>query len=206
MARALLLVLLWVIQVAAVAVFTSSTWLQEQIAQEKMGVQAYLGEETAHHLSAKADDGFRRMFVDTEVVSHVYRFLIPDDSVPKHGTEGLAPWFFEWLDDSLRTFWFVAYQAIYRLLLFSEWMPYLGILILAAVIDGLVERKIRKKNRGYANPVRYRAGIRLLIILFVVPLLYLTLPISVTPLLVPAWIFAAGAVLMLVTANAQHRI
>ena len=100
----------------------------------------------------------------------------------------------------------MAYQAIYRLLLFSEWMPYLGILILAAVIDGLVERKIRKKNRGYANPVRYRAGIRLLIILFVVPLLYLTLPISVTPLLVPAWIFAAGAVLMLVTANAQHRI
>ena len=206
MARALLLLLLWIIQVAAVAVFASSTWLQEQIVQEKKSVQAFLGEDTARLISVKADDRFRQTFVDTEVVRHVHRFLIPDESVPKHGTEGLAPWFFEWLSDSLQTFWFVVYQAIYRLLLFSEWLPYLGILILAAGIDGLVERKIRKKNRGYANPVRYRAGIRLLIVFSIVPLLYLTLPISVTPLLVPLWIFGAAAVLMLVTANAQHRI
>lgn len=206
MARALLLLLLWVIQIAAVAVFTSSTWLQDQIVKEKVSVHAYLGSETARQISNRADDRFQQLFVDTEVVDHVYRFLIPDDSVPKHGTDGLAPWFFDWLDDSLRTFWFVAYQAIYRLSLFSEWMPYLGILILAALVDGLVERKIRKKNRGYANPVRYRAGIRLLVVLFVVPLLYLTLPLSVTPLLVPVWIFAAAAVLMLVTSNAQHRI
>jgi len=85
-------------------------------------------------------------------------------------------------------------------------MPYLGILLLAAFIDGLVERKIRIKTGEYANSVRYRAGIRALLILLVIPLLYLTLPISVPPLIVPIWIFSASVVLMLVAGNAQHRI
>jgi hypothetical protein len=206
MARVLLFLVLWGLQIALVAVFASAKWIQAQIVKEKHSVQTYLGEDTATHISKRADESFQALFVDTEMVDGLYGYLIPDASTPKHGTEGLAPWFFSWLHDSLQTFWWLAYQAIYRLFLFSQWMPYLGILLLAAFIDGLVERKIRIKTGEYANSVRYRAGIRALLILLVIPLLYLTLPISVPPLIVPIWIFCASVVLMLVAGNAQHRI
>ncbi|MGI9295060.1 MAG: DUF4400 domain-containing protein [Pseudomonadales bacterium] len=206
MARVLLFLLLWCLQITLVAVFASSAWIQEQIAKEKDSVHAYLGGDTASHIGKRADESFQSLFVDTQVVDGLYGYLIPNAKTPKHGTEVLAPWFFSWLDDSLQTFWWVAYQAIYRLILFSEWMPYLGILLLAAIVDGLVERKIRKKTGDYANSVRYRAGVRALLVLVIIPLLYLTLPISVSPLIVPIWIFSVSIVLMLVAGNAQHRI
>lgn len=206
MANAMIIMLIWVAQISLVVVFADSGWLQAQIVNEKQGVADYLGADLVTSLGARADAAFRSFFVNTGVIDSVHRFLIPNADVPKHGTEGLAPWFFVWLDDSLRTFWLMAYQGIFRFLILSEWLPYMGALLLAASVDGLVIRKVRKENLGYANPVRYRLGVRALVVLAVVPLIYLTAPISITPLFAPIWVIALSMVLMMVAANAQDRI
>ena len=58
----------------------------------------------------------------------------------------------------------------------------------------------------YANPVRYRTGIHLSIALRVVPLFCLSLPINVPPVVIPVWLLAAAGTVIIVVANAQHRM
>ena len=67
-------------------------------------------------------------------------------------------------------------------------------------------RLINKTTHQYANPVRYRTGIRVLIALGVVPLFYLSLPINVAPVVIPVWFFAAAGTVIVVMVKAQHRI
>ena len=58
----------------------------------------------------------------------------------------------------LASFWLVIYQMLYRTLLLAGWMPILGVVLAAAIVDGAVGRQISKSLERYANPVRYRAG------------------------------------------------
>ena len=91
-------------------------------------------------------------------------------------------------------------------MLLADWIPILGVVLGATIVDGAVARLINKTTRRYANPVRYRTGTRVLIALGVVPLFYLSLPINVAPVVIPVWYFAAAGTVIVVMANAQHRI
>ena len=204
MARALVYLTLWAVQVGIVAVMATPAWMGAQIAREKAAVEAYLGAARAEDLSTRSDALFRVLLVESGVVGTVERALLPQPG-GRMGDKDI-PWLFDWIGRSLRTFWFQLYQGIYRLLVLADWIPILGVVPGAAVVDGLVARLISKATRQYANPVRYRTGIRVLIALPLVVLFYLSLPINVSPVVIPAWFFAAAATVIVVMANAQHRI
>ena len=206
MGRAVLLAMLWLFQALIIAVAFSGNWIEEQLRGEQSYVEAYLGEAAASYLSGRSAAIYKSWFVDTQIVASTYEALIPDGSRPQHGMEGLAPWLFTWLEKRLDTGWWMVYQAIYRSLLFLYWIPYLGVLLGAAAIDGFVERKIKKTTHQPANAVRYHTSARTVLVLAFMPLLYLSLPINVHPILVPAWAFLLAIASMVMAANAQHRI
>ena len=195
---------LWAVQVAIVVVMASPAWMSAQIAGEKAAVATYLGDARAQDISTRSDALFRLLMVDSGVVGTVERGLLPQPGGRMGDSD--IPWLFGWVERSVRTLWFVVYQAIYRLLLLADWVPVLGVVLAAAVVDGGVARSINKSTHQYANPVRYRAGIRALVGLFVVPLFYLSLPVNVTPVVIPVWFFAMAVTVIIVMANAQHRI
>ena len=204
MARALVYLTLWAVQVGIVAVMATPAWMSAQIAREKAAVETYLGQARAEDLSTRSDALFRVLLVESGVVGTVERALLPQPG-GRMGDRDI-PWLFDWIGRSLRTFWFQLYQGIYRLLLLADWVPILGVVLGAAVVDGAVARLISKATHRYANPVRYRTGIRVLIALVVAVLFYLSLPINVSPVVIPVWFFAAAATVIVVMANAQHRI
>ena len=204
MARALVYLTLWAVQVGIVAVMATPAWMSAQIASEKAAVERYLGKAQAEDLSTRSDALFRVWLVESGVVGAVERALLPQPG-GRMGDRDI-PVLFDRVERSLRTLWFQLYQGIYRLLLLADWIPILGVVLGAAVVDGAVARLINKSTHQYANPVRYRTGVRVLIALGVVPLFYLTLPINVAPVVIPVWFFAAAGTVIIVMANAQHRI
>lgn len=205
MARALLFLTMWVIQLALIAAFASHTWIRGQVEHEKAAVALYLGEEAARDLERRADAVFRLTMVNSGIVATANAALLPDPLGPRLGGQDV-PVVFDFMGRTLSNFWYVVYQSIYRVLLLAEWVPVLGLVLVASVIDGAVSRKVNKAAMRYANPVRYRAGMRALVALLVIPLFYLTLPISVSPVVVPFWFFLLAGLTMAVIANAQHRI
>ena len=205
MARGLLYLTLWGMQLLLIAVLATPAWMSAQVEAEKASVDRFLGETTAQDLERRVDALFRLTMVDSGLIRAVERTFLPDPNEPQMaGRE--VPLVFSFMRRSLRTFWFVVYQSMYRFLLLMEWVPFLGAMIGAAFLDGLVARRINQRAMRYANPVRYRSGMRVMVALLVVPAFYLSVPFNVPPAIVPVWFFALSGVLILVIANAQHRI
>ena len=205
MAKGLLYLTLWAVQLVVIAALASPAWMQGQVEGEKAAVERYLGAETAQDLERRADALFRLIMVDSGIVRTVEAAFLPDPTKPTMGGQDI-PVVFDFMRRSLRSFWFVVYQSLYRALLLAQWMPSLGVVLFASLVDGAGVRRINKVVMRYANPVRYRAGSRALVALLVVPLFYLTLPVNVSPIVIPAWFFLVSGAVILVMANAQHRI
>ena len=98
------------------------------------------------------------------------------------------------------------YQLAQRLAIIQEWLKYIWPVIIAALIDGLVRRKIAKEERAYANPVRYNFGIHVSSILLTLPVLYLFVPISVHPMFVLTWLLFLILSVRMITTYLQHRL
>ncbi len=195
---------LWALQLGIVLVFASPAWMQQQIEGEKRAVARYLGEEQARDLGGRADALFEVVLVETGIRQAVEAALLPRRGETLGGQR--VPVVFDWMARVLGSLWLVVYQAIYRVLLLADWIPILGAMLVAAIVDGAVGRQIGKSVARYANPVRYRAGIRILLFFMVVPLFYLSFPFNIPPVLIPLWFFAVAGTVIVVISNAQHRI
>lgn len=206
MARIMFYILIWVAQVALVALLVNSSWVQEQVHNEKVSVEKYLGQNTSIYLVDVTGSVYQSIFLDTGIVSSSYALFLPDRSEDQKGMENLAPWLMVWMEERLDAFWWLVYQAIYRTEIFLQWLPYLLPLLLVSLGDGLVQRKVQKSEYGYANPVRYHAAWHALTIFTVLPLLYISLPLAVHPLAVPLWAISISAIGTVLFANIQHRI
>ncbi len=206
MIRLVFILFVWLLQACVIAIAVNAGWVEKQLSQEKAHVEAYLGNETAIYLSSETSGLYKKLFLDTHIVSGTYKRLIPDKNKPQHGMEGLAPWLFIWIEERLDAFWWLVYQGIYRLLVIVQWLPYLLALIMAAFVDGLVDRQVKISEYGYANPVRYQIARRSLIILMSVPLLYLSFPLNIHPMVIPAWVCCIALTIMVFVANAQQRL
>lgn len=206
MVRAIVILLLWGLQTAIIVTAVDAAWIAEQLRREERQVASYLGGDTAAHLNRRARTIYRAAFIDTGVAPGTYDRLLPDPSRPKHGLEPLAPWLFEWLRERLDAVWWLAFQAIHRAMLLLHWMSYFAVILVAVLVDGLVARKVKHANHGHSNVIRYRAGVRALLALLLAPLVYLTVPISVHPVVIPAWLLVSAAALWITTANLQKRI
>jgi hypothetical protein len=204
-ARILALIVLWLMQAALVLLLINADWLQGQAHKERAAMAEHLGKEQYEHLRAHADELFTRWFVASGAIDSSYRSLLPDKQ--RHATDlNLAPWFFHWLERRIDAFWWLLDQALYRIQLLRAWGTYLALVALVACVDGLMQRQIKRSQHQAPSSDRYVLGRRLLFILIFLPLLYLSMPLSVAPLLVPLWGIGFAFTLLMLTANMQHQI
>lgn len=206
MTRALVLLVLWLLQAALVVLLINADWISTQVQQEQRSVAQQFGNARHATLEARSQEIYAKWFVASGIQKASYTRLLPDHSQPQHGMEGLAPWFFVWLEHRLDAFWRLVFQGIHRVQILCEWLSLLLLIIAAAVIDGVIQRRIRRSRHEPASADRYLIARRALLCLIIAPLLYLSFPIAVTPFVVPIWGGCIAFALMLMTAHAQHRV
>jgi hypothetical protein len=203
--RALAVLVLWVLEVSVTSLGVNSQWIQGQAAAERERVHAYWGAADEEQIAKEADEDYQRWFVGSGIVAESYAAMLPRPHTSRADLT-LAPWFFSWLKVRLDAFWILVYQGVFRVRMIETWLKFLVLPIGAAALDGYVARQIKKVNRSYASADRFAMGRLLLCLLIAAPFLYLPVPLSVDPVVVPVW----GACLMfavrLLAANAQHQI
>lgn len=79
------------------------------------------------------------------------------------------------------------FVALLRLFIFAVWFVILCPVVIAAVIDGLAQRAIKRAEFGAMRPAAYSMTSMLVIPMALAPLLYLFLPVPVSPLVSPVW-------------------
>lgn len=93
--------------------------------------------------------------------------------------------------------------ACVRLLVLAVWFGMLAPVLVAAVIDGFSQRAVKAYRFGSIRPAAFSI-LGMIVVPFVfAPLLYLTLPFSVPPTIVPLWVFLGCIPLSALIANTQ---
>ena len=96
-----------------------------------------------------------------------------------------------------------AYVVAMRLAIVLFWLAALAPLFVATVYDGLMQRKVKQAEFGSLRPATFTLAGMLVIPVLALPALYLTLPLSLSPLLAPAWAAVVAVPLSLLVSNSQ---
>jgi hypothetical protein len=204
--RLFALLLLWILQAALILLLVNADWIERQANYERSSIAEQLGGPQSAQLEARSRVIYDKWFTLTGIRDQTYARLLPDETRRKDGLENLAPWFFTWLRHRLDSFWLLVFQAIHRLQLLREWGGLSLIAAAAATVDGIVQRRIKRSHHELASADKYVIARHALLVVTILPLLYLSAPIAVSPWAVPAWGACVALTCMSLAAHAQHRI
>lgn len=96
-----------------------------------------------------------------------------------------------------------AYVATMRLAIVAFWLAALAPLFMATIYDGLMQRSVKQAEFGSLRPATFTLAGMLVIPILALPVLYLTLPFSLSPLLAPVWAAVVALPLSVLVSNAQ---
>jgi hypothetical protein len=92
---------------------------------------------------------------------------------------------------------------VLRLFIFIVWLLILIPVFVAAVIDGLVQRAIKRAEFGAIRPAAYTLASIVVVPLAMAPLLYLVVPLPISPLVSPLWAVVLALPLSFMVSNMQ---
>lgn len=189
-----------------VILIAQANWVKGELDAERDSISKYFGEGTAQIVEGRTEIFFNDWFIETGAVENTYSFLLFNESLLRKIISKLAPGALVWLKERVEAFWWLIYQSVFRAFMAVYWLPYLLPLFAAGVLDGLMQRKIKKVDFEYANTVHYHIAWNIITALMIVPVLYLLLPISVHPLIIPIWSVSLAAAMALLSSSLQHRL
>lgn len=96
-----------------------------------------------------------------------------------------------------------AYVATMRLAIVLFWMATLLPFFVSTVFDGLMQRSIKQAEFGSLRPATFTLAGMVVIPILSLPVLYLTLPFSLSPLLAPVWAAVVAIPLSVLVSNSQ---
>lgn len=197
-----------VIEIAMVLVFIPEGWTQQIIQKESELVNERLSTEAQLWLDTRASEWYQSSMIDSGLYFALYDMVIPSDIEKKNskGLEKMGGLWFQWMEERLNIISELTYQLFFRIALLRAWLPYLAIMFIPALYDGVMSWKIKKTNFDYASPVWHRYSAKGTLFLGFGLFITLFLPVPLDPSIIPA-VMVGGCVLMgLMMGNLQKRV
>lgn len=199
---------LLVIELAVVFVLVPGDWTNRTIEKESRLIEANLGSEARSWIYGKADQWYQSAMMDSGFYEGIYRTMIPnnDQRANSRGMQGMGSWWFRWVQSRIEAFADIVYQFMSRFALLVMWAPYMLLLLLPALYDGLMTRQIKRTNFDYASPVVHRYSTRLSGGLLIGLVIAFSAPIAMNPVIIPVVMMVCCVLLGLMVGNLQKRI
>ena len=77
--------------------------------------------------------------------------------------------------------------VFFRGSLMVQWLLYVGVFLIAVLMDGMTQRKVKQDLLIMNAPIKFALAFHILIFVMFTPLAYLLLPVAVTPWFMPVW-------------------
>lgn len=174
------------------------------VQQEVRDTETALGPTLAGKMVDLADFIFQQ--TPAQAVTHVARRAqhTPEEqrlSAAVGGAVGLAA--SKMLNSYMQGLVLQTYVLTIRAAVVLFWLMFLLPMFVAIVFDGLQLRAIKRAEFGSIRPATFTLAGVVVIPLLACPLLYLTLPFSMSPLLAPLWVAVLALPLSLLISNSQ---
>lgn len=105
-------------------------------------------------------------------------------------------------NDYLETLALQLYGLFFRGAVMLEWLMFIGLFLVGAIVDGVARRRVKLSTGGFHSPVKFTWAVHTVIVIAFAPLIYLLLPLAVTPMFMPYWTMATAIPLSVAIANA----
>lgn len=201
---------LWLvmIQLAVLLVLIPSDLTQRAIEKETQYVQRSLGLHSQKWINDKAANWYQTSLIDSGVYESVYNHLIPTQAQKdaSRGMEKMGGLWFDWVEGRLEAFGVIIYQFYTRLALLLMWLPYMLVLLIPALYDGAMTRKVKLTNFDYASPVVHRYSIRSVWVIATGMSVLFLAPIAIDPIYIPVALMVSCVLMGLAVGNLQKRI
>jgi len=200
---------LWLILLAVATLLAPAVLPAQGVAgrvnSELSMVVSALGASQAKQIVDAANRQYEALFVENGWVRSAAAAYVEDPAVPH--ADRFMPWVRRLTSATngyLLSLAGIGYAMLVRLNILAVLMPYVVPFLLAAMIDGAVRRRIKLMSFGFVSPVALSVALHSVVALAFLPLLYVILPLPVSPLVVPFWAIATAMSLMLLAANIQR--
>ncbi|MBR7889834.1 DUF4400 domain-containing protein [Marinomonas sp. A79] len=203
-----LIVSILVIELGAVLLLVPGSFTKDAIQKESAYVESSLGPETSEWINNKADSWHKLIMIDSGIERGIYRTFIPTEKARKEsrGMEEMGQFWFDWIKGRINTLSEVVYQFLARIALLVVWSPYMLILLVPAVYDGLMTWRIKRTNFDYASPIIHRYGVRSIGYLFLAFCVVSFSPFAVSPLVIPVVMMITCILIGFAIGNFQKRV
>lgn len=191
-----------------ILVFVPGHWTEGVIKRESAMVESQLGRDTVEWIDQQALNWYNATIWETGFYHTLHTLLIPspEERAASRGMENLGGKIFPWVEDRLASMMHVIYQVFSRMALLLVWAPYMLILLIPALWDGVMTWKIKRTNFDYASPVWHRYGARGVFLALQCLLIAFFAPIALNPVIIPAAMMVVCVMAGLVTGNLQKRL
>lgn len=199
---------LLVIEILVILLLIPGDWVDKTIQRESELMEKNLGYETRQWINNTAGGWYQTSILDSGFYDAMYHTLIPTEEERKKskGMENMGQRWFVWVEGRIEAFTNVIYQFYVRLALLFSWIPYLFILFIPSVYDGLMSWKIKRTNFDYASPVIHRYSIQGIFLLSIGLFIIFFAPIALNPIIIPIVMMLCCVLLGLAFSNLQKRV
>ncbi len=198
--------ILIVVCILALPAISTPTDIMGRVVRELGMIQTVFGKAETSRLTSRATAIYNTVFVETGLVGATKKAMVSEEekqaSQPVFGNSvrGVS----ERTNDYVLGVSALAYAALVRLVIFMAWIPYIAPFFVAVVVDGLVIRKVKFATFGYSSPIRFAISAHSMIVVGLLPVLYLVVPLPVTPLFLPFWLLLSAVPIMTLLSNTQR--
>jgi hypothetical protein len=163
------------------------SFVKTQMREEVMDIADKLGQPTAEEVRTKTTDTFDKLFVRSGVYTTIHRMVIPTEAerMRSVGMEDLGQGIFPYVEERLEAMWYSVTQVIMRVFHFMIWLPFLLLIIVPAILDGIYQRKIRISTFRHVSALRHRAGFQGVVTIIFGLFILAMMPFSIPTLLFP---------------------
>jgi len=205
-----LLLVAWLlaVELLVMLLLLPGDWTGRAIKKESALVEQSLGIEARDWIEEKASTWFRSSIIDSGFYAGMYDALIPSEQerLKSIGMQDLGNVWFAWVKERMEALSKAIYQFYTRLALLLAWAPYLLILFVPAVYDGLMTWRIKRTNFDYASPVLHRYSVRGTLYVLSGMFIALFVPVALNPLIIPIAMMLCCVLVGLTFGNLQKRV
>lgn len=203
-----LLCLALMLEIIIISVLVPGDWTGRVINKEKQMIQNQLGAEISHWIGQTSHHWYRSWIVDTQMEQSMRDFFIPTEEqrLRSKGMESMGGFWFVWVEDRIQAFFDVLYQVLTRFALLMVWLPFVLILLLPALWDGLMTWNIKKTTFDFSSPIIHRYSMLALSTGGILLVMGLFAPLAIPPGVLPSMIIGLALMAGLALSHLQKKI
>lgn len=201
--------LLVLTEIIVVLVLAPNPWLRSVAEREYDMARAVLSAASVRDVDDRAAHWYRVLIRDTGLESQMYAFAgrAPDGrrldgDAPPVDSRGLLDYFEGRVEAAIA----VLYRVLWRVSSALVWAPFLLLLAIPSVVEGITAWRIRRHGFRYASPLAHRYAWRAQGGIAILCLFALLLPLPLPPQAAPLALAALAAALAISLANMPKRI